>query len=241
VAGRDQRVVEVGAPLRGQGGGDRAPRLARDEDALLAEAAAQVLRHLDRVGDHPFQRQRRGGIERRVRAARPPLVPGDDHEPLLEPGVEPHRADVGAAGPAGEVEEHRQVGAAAADHEGLRVAADRGGRELGDAAGEHAAVAAEDRRRRGGPGDGDADRGEDERDGARRDPAPGAQGTGDGGRRTSVRSSARRRCRAAWGARPARGGARGPAGRPGRGAARARRARRRWAPRRRGGRARRPP
>ena len=93
----------------------------------------------------PLEGQRRGGIQAVVGLAGAALVPGDHDEVLLERlAVAAHRSQLGAAGTAGEEQQDRVVGAGAADHHRLVVAADGDPDQLGDTARHRGARVGED-------------------------------------------------------------------------------------------------
>ena len=89
--------------------------------------------------------QRRGGVQAVVGLAGAALVPGDHDEVLLERlAVAAHRSQLGAAGTAGQEKQDRVVGAGAADHHRLVVAADGDPDQLGDTARHRGARLGED-------------------------------------------------------------------------------------------------
>ena len=146
LAGADEGPEEVRALLDGQHTEDRAPRLAEQVDPVLAEALAQVVGDGDRVGEVALERDGRGRIELGVGLAGPSLIPGDDGEALLEGGqVVAHGPHLRTAGAPGQEQQHRVVGAVAADHHRQVVAADLDAGEFGDAPGWRRAVGPGDR------------------------------------------------------------------------------------------------
>ena len=121
-----------------------------------------------------------GRVEFVVGLAGPALVPGDDGEVLLERGeVVAHGAHLGTTGAAGQEEQHRVVGAVAANHEVEVVAVDVDGGEFGDRAGDGVAVRVDDRVGGGGACecDGEADQPEccEHGDGSSHDERPPAR------------------------------------------------------------------
>ena len=149
----DERAEQLRFALRGEDAEERSPGLPEEVDLVLVEAVDQVLRDVDDVVDGGLGRQRGGRVELVVGLARAPLVQGDDHEVVLEGlTVHAHGTQLTSSRPAGEEEEHRVVGAAAANHEGQVVTVDLHTGQLRNAAGDAATIAVDDRVRGGGAG-----------------------------------------------------------------------------------------
>ena len=142
----DVGAVQLGVLLHGEDAEGGAPGLADQVDLLLVEPVAQVVGDRDRVGDGPVQGHRVGWVELVVGLPGAPLVEGDDHEVVLEClAVAPHRAELAAAGSAGQEQQHRVLGAAPADHQREVMPADLHPGQLRDAAGDRLAVRVDDR------------------------------------------------------------------------------------------------
>lgn len=90
---------------------DGAPGTAHQIDLLLLEADAQIVNNLKGVADHLVHRQGRGRFQGLVGLAGASLVPGRDHESLLEvvAGVA-HATDAGASRPAFEEQQDWGLG-----------------------------------------------------------------------------------------------------------------------------------
>ena len=146
LAGADVCRVQLGSFLHGEHAEGGAPGLAQQVDLVLIEPVAQVVRDHDRVVDRAVEGEGVGGVELVVGLPRAALVPGDDREVLFELGeVSAHGAELGAAGAAGEEQQHGIVDAVAPDHEVQVVSVDVDGAEFGDAAGDLVAVGVDDR------------------------------------------------------------------------------------------------
>jgi len=134
LAAADEGVKQFWLPLHGQHTQNAAPRFAEHVNFWLVEPLAQIVGEFDGVIDRLIQRQRRGGIEGRIRFAGAALISIRDHNIAGQVGqLHPCIREATLAWPAVQIKQHRFVRAIATNQNGLIVPAQPHRRQFGDA------------------------------------------------------------------------------------------------------------